>query len=109
MTSKGARSQIPDQTRRAAIVTGAHSRVGLSTARELARRGAFVVLACRNTTKGEEALVSIASDVPGATLELSALDLSSLASVEQFALRFHAAHGDGGLDLLINNAGVMAP
>src|SRR6478735_3726985 len=104
MSSKWTSAQIPDQSGRTAIVTGANSGLGLSTARELARHGAFVVLACRNTAKGEAALASIERDVPGARLELSELDLSSLAAVEQFALRFRAAHGDGGLDLLINNA-----
>jgi NAD(P)-dependent dehydrogenase (short-subunit alcohol dehydrogenase family) len=109
MSSKWTAAQIPDQSGRTAIVTGANSGLGLSTARELARHGAFVVLACRNAAKGEEALREIARQVPDAKLELASLDLSSLAAVEQFALGFRAAHGEGGLDLLINNAGVMAP
>jgi NAD(P)-dependent dehydrogenase (short-subunit alcohol dehydrogenase family) len=100
--------QIPDQSGRTAIVTGANSGLGLSTARELARHGAHVVLACRDTAKGEAAAASIEREVPGAKVELAPLDLASLASVEAFAMSFRAAHADG-LDLLINNAGVMAP
>ena len=109
MSSRWTAAQIPDQSGRTAIVTGANSGLGLSTARELARHGAFVVLACRNMSKGEAAVAQIAREVPEAKLELAALDLSSLAAVEQFAQTFHAAHGTGGLDLLVNNAGLMAP
>jgi NAD(P)-dependent dehydrogenase (short-subunit alcohol dehydrogenase family) len=89
------------------VVTGANSGLGLSTARELARAGARVVLACRNLTKGEAARRDIEAAAPGAPLELEELDLSSLDSVRAFAERFRGAHD--GLDLLINNAGVMAP
>ncbi len=99
--------QIPDQHGRTAIVTGANSGLGLVTARELARVGARVVVACRNTGKGDAARREIEAAVPGAVLEVSELDLSSLASVHAFADRFGAAHE--GLDLLVNNAGVMAP
>jgi NAD(P)-dependent dehydrogenase (short-subunit alcohol dehydrogenase family) len=89
------------------VVTGANSGLGRSTARELARAGARVVLACRNLAKGEAALRDIEAAAPGAPLELEELDLSSLDSVRAFAERFRGAHD--GLDLLINNAGVMAP
>jgi NAD(P)-dependent dehydrogenase (short-subunit alcohol dehydrogenase family) len=99
--------QIPDQGGRTAVVTGANSGLGLSTARELARAGARVVLACRNLAKGEAARREIEAAAPGAPLELEELDLSSLDSVRGFAERFRGAHD--GLDLLINNAGVMAP
>ena len=109
MSSKWTSDQIPDQTGRTAIVAGANSGLGLSTARELARHGASVVLACRNTEKGAAALRTIQSAAPTAKLELAELDLGSLASVEAFALRFRSSRGDQGLDLLINNAGVMAP
>jgi NAD(P)-dependent dehydrogenase (short-subunit alcohol dehydrogenase family) len=77
------------------------------TARELAHKGATVVLACRNLEKGEGARILCESQVPEAQLELEELDLASLASVREFAERFRADHE--GLDLLINNAGVMAP
>jgi NAD(P)-dependent dehydrogenase (short-subunit alcohol dehydrogenase family) len=99
--------QIPDQAGRTAVVTGANSGLGLATALELARAGAEVVLACRNVEKGEAALRSIREEVPEASVTLEALDLSDLASVRAFAERFSAEHD--ALDLLINNAGVMAP
>jgi NAD(P)-dependent dehydrogenase (short-subunit alcohol dehydrogenase family) len=99
---------MPDQSGRTAIVTGANSGLGLSVARELAAHGARVVMACRNPEKGQRALQDVEAAVPGAEVELGELDLASLASVEAFAMQFRAAHGEGGLDLLINNAGVMA-
>jgi len=107
MSEKWAAADIPDQAGRTAVVTGANSGLGLITAKELARAGATVVLACRNMEKGEAAVQEIRREAPGATLELESLDLASLDSVRDFAGRFQAAHD--GLDLLINNAGVMAP
>jgi NAD(P)-dependent dehydrogenase (short-subunit alcohol dehydrogenase family) len=97
---------IPDQTGRVAVVTGANSGLGLITARELARKGALVVLACRNMEKGRAAHADVASAASGPEPELEELDLASLDSVRSFAERFKAKHD--GLDLLINNAGVMA-
>jgi NAD(P)-dependent dehydrogenase (short-subunit alcohol dehydrogenase family) len=107
MSAKWTTEQIPDQTGRTALVTGANSGLGLVTARELARRGAAVVLACRDSGKGAAALEQVKAAVPGARVSLAALDLGSLASVQSFAREFRADHS--GLDLLINNAGVMAP
>jgi NAD(P)-dependent dehydrogenase (short-subunit alcohol dehydrogenase family) len=107
VSTKWTTEQIPDQTGRTAIVTGANSGLGLVSARELARRGASVVLACRNAEKGAVALEAISRVAPGARLELAALDLGSLASVRAFAEQFRSTHD--GLDLLLNNAGVMAP
>jgi NAD(P)-dependent dehydrogenase (short-subunit alcohol dehydrogenase family) len=107
MSEKWTSDQIPDQHGRTAIVTGANSGLGLVTARELARRGARVVLACRNVEKGASAQREILAAVPSADLEVAELDLGSLASVRAFAERFRAEHD--GLDLLLNNAGVMAP
>jgi NAD(P)-dependent dehydrogenase (short-subunit alcohol dehydrogenase family) len=107
VSAKWTTEQIPDQTGRTAIVTGANSGLGLVSARELARRGASVVLACRNAEKGAAALEAISRVAPRAQLELAALDLGSLASVQAFAERFRSTHD--GLDLLLNNAGVMAP
>jgi NAD(P)-dependent dehydrogenase (short-subunit alcohol dehydrogenase family) len=109
MSSRWTASQIPDQDGRTAIVTGANSGLGLSCARELAGRGASVVLACRNTDKGAAAVREIQAAAPDAKVELAELDLGSLASVASFAERFRADHREGSLDLLINNAGVMAP
>ncbi len=96
---------IPDQSGRTAVVTGANSGLGLVTARELARAGASVVMACRNLEKGHGAVDELRAAVPDAQVQLEELDLASLASVRGFAERFNATHDD--LDLLINNAGVM--
>ncbi|MCW2988415.1 MAG: short-chain dehydrogenase/reductase [Solirubrobacterales bacterium] len=100
-------ADIPDQAGRTVVVTGANSGLGLAAARALAGAGADVVLACRNGEKGEAAVASIRAEAPDASLALEALDLSSLDSVRAFAEHFRAGHE--GLDLLINNAGVMAP
>jgi NAD(P)-dependent dehydrogenase (short-subunit alcohol dehydrogenase family) len=107
MSEKWTAEQMPDQAGRIAVVTGANSGLGLCAAQALAAAGADVVLACRNTEKGEAAAASIRAAVPAASAAVEALDLSSLASVRDFAERFSASHE--GLDLLINNAGVMAP
>ena len=98
--------QIPDQSERRAIVTGANSGLGLATARELARHGAYVVLACRNTVKGERAAEEIRAAAAGARVDVAPLDLADLASVADFAAGDQAR---GPLDLLVNNAGLMAP
>lgn len=99
MASRWTAADIPDQTGKTAVVTGANSGLGASIARDLAHAGASVVLACRNTAKGEQ----IARDIgPGARVEQ--LDLADLASVRSFAART-----DSTVDILINNAGVMAP
>ncbi len=98
---------IPDQTGRTAIVTGANTGLGLETARMLALKGATVVLACRNPDKGKAALEHIQSEQPRGTATLATLDLSDLDSVASFAADFAASHER--LDLLINNAGVMVP
>ncbi|WP_406106859.1 oxidoreductase [Streptomyces sp. NBC_01003] len=98
-------SDIPDQSGRTAVVTGANSGIGYITARELARKGAHVVLACRSEARGTAALDRLRSEVPGAQAEFEQLDLGDLSSVRKFA----GAHAGGErLDLLINNAGVMA-
>lgn len=97
-------SDIPDQTGRTAVVTGANSGLGYATARELARRGAQVVLACRDAGRGKDAEERIRAEAPGAVVRFAPLDLADLASVRTFAADFP---GDR-IDLLINNAGVMA-
>jgi NAD(P)-dependent dehydrogenase (short-subunit alcohol dehydrogenase family) len=95
---------IPDQHDRIAVITGANSGIGLEAARELARAGALVVMACRDTAKGDDAAQTVHASVPGAHLDVQALDLASLDSVRAFAERYPHER----LDLLINNAGVMA-
>jgi NAD(P)-dependent dehydrogenase (short-subunit alcohol dehydrogenase family) len=95
---------IPDQTGRRAIVTGANSGLGFHTALELARHGATVTLAVRTPAKGEAAAARIREAAPGSDVRVAELDLGSLASVRAFADRW-----DGPLGLLVNNAGLMAP
>lgn len=94
-----------------AIVTGSNTGIGYVTARELARKGAKVIVAARNVEKGENAVIRIKSEignVPGASLiEFMKLDLSSLTEVKNFATDF--IQKGVGLDMLILNAGVMAP
>ncbi|GAA3815787.1 oxidoreductase [Streptomyces phyllanthi] len=99
-------TDIPDQKGRTAVVTGANSGIGYVTARELARRGARVVLACRSEARGTEALDRLGAEVPGAEAEFVRLDLGDLASVREFAATYTRERDR--LDLLINNAGVMA-
>ncbi len=107
MASKWTAAEIPDQSGRLALVTGANSGLGAATARELARAGATVVIACRNVAKGEQAVAQIHAAVPQADVHVRELDLAELRSVRSFAERFSREHES--LDLLINNAGVMAP
>src|SRR5271155_1576997 len=97
---------ILDLTGRRAVVTGANSGLGFHTALQLALHGAQVVLACRNAARGEDAAQTIRSRAPQARLEVAVLDLADLASVRRFATTYNNAHG--GLEILVNNAGVMA-
>ncbi|RKN37000.1 oxidoreductase [Streptomyces hoynatensis] len=99
--------QIPDLSGRVFAVTGATGGLGLATARALAHRGGLVVLAVRDEEKGRGAAEAIAAERPGAALEVRRLDLADLDSVREFSARMHEAHGR--LDVLVNNAGVMAP
>jgi NAD(P)-dependent dehydrogenase (short-subunit alcohol dehydrogenase family) len=96
---------IPGQHGRTAVVTGANGGLGLQTARQLAAKGAHVVMAVRNQEKAAAAVDEIRASAPGASLELVALDLASQASVRAAAGQIIAAHKS--IDLLINNAGVM--
>ena len=98
-------SDIPDQTGRIAIVTGANSGIGLETARQLASHGATVVLACRSPERSAAAVEDLRSTVPDARLELQQLDLASLESVREAATALRATYDR--IDLLVNNAGVM--
>jgi NAD(P)-dependent dehydrogenase (short-subunit alcohol dehydrogenase family) len=96
---------IVDLTGRNAVVTGANTGLGLETARELAAKGATVVLAVRDLAKGEAARADIAAGVPGADVSVQALDLASLESIRAAAADLHERFD--AIDLLINNAGVM--
>lgn len=97
-------ADIPSQAGKRVIITGANSGIGYYTALTLARKGAHVVLACRDRAKGEAALASLRNEAAGSSIELANLDLASLASIREFA-----ASQQHPLHILINNAGVMAP
>jgi NAD(P)-dependent dehydrogenase (short-subunit alcohol dehydrogenase family) len=97
---------VPDQTGRTALITGANSGLGLRTATRLAQAGATVIMACRNPDKATTALDEVQQAAPDATVSTLPLDLASLVSVREAAERVLAEHDR--LDLLINNAGVMA-
>jgi len=99
-------ADIPPQRGKLAVVTGATGGLGYQTALGLAQAEAEVVLTGRNDAKGREAISKIRKQLPDAKISFEALDLANLASVADFAQRFATAHSS--LDLLINNAGVMA-
>lgn len=105
MATKWTADNIPDLNGKIAIVTGANSGIGYETARALARKGATVILACRNNQKGEAAILQILQEYPAAKVELIQLDLSDLASIRRFTDEFADRHKR--LDILINNAGIM--
>jgi NAD(P)-dependent dehydrogenase (short-subunit alcohol dehydrogenase family) len=105
MSSKWTAADVPDQTGRVAIVTGANSGLGLDTATVLADKGAHVVLAVRNLDKGNQAADRIRAKNANAVVSLQELDLTSLDSVRKAADQLRA--DDPRIDLLINNAGVM--
>ena len=99
-------ADVPDQRDRIAVVAGANSGIGLEAARVLAERGAKVILACRNAEKAGVAREEIRAEHPKANIDVLQLDLTSLASIRDAAEELRSA-GDH-LDLLINNAGIMA-
>jgi NAD(P)-dependent dehydrogenase (short-subunit alcohol dehydrogenase family) len=105
MSSKWAAADVPDQSGRVAIVTGANSGLGFDTAAVLADKGAHVVLAVRNLDKGNQAADRIKSKSPNAVIAVQELDLTSLDSVRKAADELRA--NNPRIDLLINNAGVM--
>lgn len=105
--SKWTADDIPDLHDKLAIVSGANSGLGLETTRALARKGATVIMACRSADKARSARDELLDDgIAPERLELRTLDLSSLASIRSFAEDVRASYSK--LDLLINNAGVMA-
>lgn len=103
--AKWTASDIPDQTGRVAVITGANTGLGYETALALAGHGAHVVLAVRNLEKGKDAAARITAQSPHADVALQELDLTSLESVRAAAEQLRSAHDR--IDLLINNAGVM--
>ena len=107
MSAKWTATDVPDQSGRVVIVTGANTGIGYEAAAVLAGKGAHVVVAVRNLVKGKEAVDAITRNQPGADLALQELDLSSLASVRAAADALRTAYPR--IDLLVNNAGVMYP
>ena len=99
-------NDMPTLRGRVALVTGANRGLGLETTRALAAHGAHVIMAVRNMNQGHQAEAAIKQTVPSASLEVISLDLSSLASVREFATRVMQTHHR--LDLLLNNAGIAA-
>lgn len=106
MSNKWAQNDIPDLTGKVVIVTGANSGLGLESTKALAVKGATVVMACRNLNKAEQAKAEVQQKAPQARLEVMELDNASLASVRAFATTFKEKYDR--LDILLNNAGVMA-
>lgn len=96
---------VPDLTGKVFLVTGASSGIGFEAAKEFARKGARVILACRNLDKAQAALSKIRAEIPNADAETMQLDLTSLKSIRQFAAGFKAKYSR--LDVLLNNAGIM--
>ena len=100
-------ADVPDQSGRTAVITGGNSGIGFEAARVLAERGARLFLGCRDQGKAHDAVVRIRATAPGAEVRVVPLDLASLRSVRAAAAQIRS--GCEGIDLLINNAGVMMP
>lgn len=106
MSNKWTQADIPDLTGKVVVITGANSGLGLESTKAVAAKGATVVMACRNMSKAEKAKSEVLKSVPNAKLDLMELDNASLDSVKAFADAFKAKYDQ--LDILFNNAGVMA-
>ncbi|PJF39543.1 MAG: short-chain dehydrogenase [Phototrophicales bacterium] len=105
-STKWTAQDIPDLSGKVMIVTGGNSGLGYWSVFELARKGAHVIMTARDMAKGEKARQQIVADVPSASIEVMRLDLADLSSVRAFAESFGQKHAQ--LDVLMNNAGVMA-
>jgi len=105
--AKWTTADIPDQSGRVAVITGANTGLGYETALALAAHGAHVVLAVRSLDKGKDAIARIIAHSPQADVALQELDLTSLDSIRAAAEQLRSDHDR--IDLLINNAGVMYP
>jgi len=105
-TRKWTAEDIPDQTGKVVVVTGGNSGLGYRSVRQLARKGAHVVLTCRTPAKGEAARDQILDERPDAEIEVMQLDLADLDAIRDFAGAFTGRYD--ALHILVNNAGVMA-
>jgi len=99
-------NDMPDLSGKTVVVTGGNSGIGYEAALQFARKKAHTILACRSLDKANMAAAHIVASNPGAAVEVMELDLSSLASIRNFADAFHKS--DRNIDALVNNAGVMA-
>jgi NAD(P)-dependent dehydrogenase (short-subunit alcohol dehydrogenase family) len=99
-------ADVPDQSGKCILVTGANTGIGFGIARVLAGKGARVLLACRDAGKAEAAAAAIRAEVPGADLGVVPLDLADIASIRRAA---ELVSAEPRLDVLVNNAGVMFP
>jgi NAD(P)-dependent dehydrogenase (short-subunit alcohol dehydrogenase family) len=107
MSRKGfTQSDVPDQSGRCFVVTGANTGIGFETSRVLASRGARVLLACRDQSKAEAAILRITQESPKADVEFLPLNLADLNSVRRAA---DLAAEEARIDVLVNNAGVLMP
>lgn len=106
MHSKWTQKDIPDLTGKIVVITGANSGLGFECAKTMAAKGATVVMTVRNLQKGESARAEIQKEQPNASLDLMQLDVGDLSSVRSFATAFKDKYDR--LDILLNNAGVMA-
>ncbi|KAI8489991.1 PREDICTED: retinol dehydrogenase 14-like [Branchiostoma belcheri] len=97
-------ASLKDKT---AVVTGANTGIGLEVAKDLARRGAKVILACRNETRAEAAVAQIVQETGNENVMTLKLDLASLSSVREFSQK--VTEGEDRLDILVNNAGICCP
>ncbi|MHA1212647.1 MAG: oxidoreductase [Candidatus Heimdallarchaeota archaeon] len=105
MRKKWTTKNIPDLTEKVIIVTGANSGLGFEDAKEFARKGAKIILACRNLDKANKALIKILAKIPEAQAEIIQLDLGSIESIRKFVVEFKENHNR--LDILVNNAGIL--
>lgn len=106
MSEKWTQEDIPDLSGKVIVITGANSGLGFESTKALAAKGATIVMACRNMSKAEKAKAEVLADHSNAKLDLMQLDNASLKSVRAFANAFKAKYDR--LDILLNNAGVMA-